>query len=292
MVLGFLLAGFAPICWSTSNIVDKYIVSHKVKHIWGYTALTGLITIFFSLALAIWLDWSVMVWSDAIFPIASGILMGLFVCFYLWVLQYEDISTLVGLGYLYPVVVAFLSWVFLGETLSFIGYTGVFFTMLGVGWLAVKNVQFKFRKKLWAIGVIIILLGLWGFLAKVSVTAIPELNAVAISVFAEGVVLFLLLFHPSNRKGFLKETPNTMLATLSELFNDIGFISIFIALSVLPATIVLTIASIQPMTVLVMERAADSLGGKISQQHALLPKLPPILLITIGIALLALTGNG
>lgn len=68
-----------------------------------------------------------------------------------------------------------------------------------------------------------------------------------------------------------------------------GIATIFFAMAELPATIVSSIAAIQPLFVIVFERVTDQFIGKISKDHLLLPKTFAIVLIVIGVSLLYAT---
>jgi hypothetical protein len=54
----------------------------------------------------------------------------------------------------------------------------------------------------------------------------------------------------------------------------------------LPATIVSSIAAIQPLAVLIFEKIAQKLFGHMVKDSHILPKLIPISLIVIGVILL------
>jgi drug/metabolite transporter (DMT)-like permease len=63
-------------------------------------------------------------------------------------------------------------------------------------------------------------------------------------------------------------------------------VTLFFAMKSLPATIVSSIAAIQPLCVVVFENIVDRRMKKISKDVILLPKLGAIILIVAGLVLL------
>src|SRR5262249_37858041 len=139
------------------------------------------------------LDWSAIAINGLTIPALTGVLMGLFNYFYLWILQEEDVSNLTGFVYFYPVVVAVLSFIFLHEVLSTLAYLGSAIILIGIVPLTVRTTKFSSEVNWWLIIIAVVVLGVWGFLVKISTLKIPELHAFVISTFAEGVILVLIL---------------------------------------------------------------------------------------------------
>jgi drug/metabolite transporter (DMT)-like permease len=155
----------------------------------------------------------------------------------------------------------------------------------GVLWLSVKSTRMRIGIIL-SIATLTLLIGLTEFFVKVATDGLTAWQGVAINQATMAIVLLCGLAHPAVRNGLKGELPNTRWALLSEIFTFASIATLFLAMEGLPATIVSSIAAIQPLFVLLFERIVDARIGTISKEHLLVPKLGAITLIVIGAILI------
>ena len=136
---------------------------------------------------------------------------------------------------------------------------------------------------------VIFLAATYEILAKVAATSLPWTNGLALNMAALGLTQIAGLMLPRIRKAYQKELKNLRWGVMSETATFLAIGSLYGALVTLPVSVVASIAAIQPLAVLVFERITDIKIGKITRDHLLLPKLIPILLIVIGVALMYFT---
>jgi len=288
-VIPLILAIVSPIIWGFMNVLDKYVVSKKVKRALSFTIVTGVVNLIFGLILILFLKWNFQL-KDYIYPAIAGMLLGSQFFSYYIILKKEDASNLIGIIYLYPVFVALLSYLFLNEKLSLPSYLGMFIILIGVALLSVRMRKIKLVVSFWLIFVMILVCALYEFFIKVATNNLPAINGMAInSTFTGLVVIIPLMLHKKTRQGLAYELRNFKWALLSESLTFLGVITTYLAMAGLPATIVSSVAALQPLSVIIFERAADKYLGKMIRDHLLLPKLIPILLIILGVFLLYLT---
>jgi drug/metabolite transporter (DMT)-like permease len=280
-----LFAFLSPIFYALMNVTDKTIIVRKVKDVWGYSAIVGGVNLFFAILLGSMLSWEGVTWSAIRFPMISGAIIGLSTFLYLKLLEDEDISKLVGFMYTYPIIVAILSYFFLAERIPYLGYVGAMIIIAGVLWLSVKSTRMRIGIIL-SIATLTLLIGLTEFFVKVATDGLTAWQGVAINQATMAIVLLCGLAHPAVRNGLKGELPNTRWALLSEIFTFASIATLFLAMEGLPATIVSSIAAIQPLFVLLFERIVDARIGTISKEHLLVPKLGAITLIVIGAILI------
>ena len=290
MSLGLLFAFLAPIGWSIAVLIDKYILVHKVKSTWSYSAVTGLVTLAFAAILTLFFDWSTVTLAQLVFPALTGIMVGIFTFAYLFTLEQEDASSISGFFFLYPALAGLLAFFMLHERIPWLGYTGMIITLFGVALLVRRQLKIRKGTQWWLISIAIVSLSLKALFSKVAVASLPPLQAYSISAIIEGIILFAAILHPLARKHFIAETRVTLWAIISEVWNWGAYAASFIALTTLPVAIVVSIASIMPVTLLLLERILDAMVGRIVRDHVLLPRLGPLVLIAIGIALLGIAG--
>jgi drug/metabolite transporter (DMT)-like permease len=155
--------------------------------------------------------------------------------------------------------------------------------------LSVRMNQLKITMSLWTIGLLIIIVAINEFLIKIFTNTMPELNGIAINAIFVCVPSFIgIIFYKKLRKEFYSEFKNIKWAFLSEIFTFGGIATLYLAMVGLSATIVSSIAAIQPLVLLGFERIAQKLFGKITKDKLILPKLIAIILIVLGVILLYL----
>jgi len=285
LYLALLFAILSPIIFAFMNILDKFVMSKKVKKPLGFVVVAGIVNLLFGIILALFLTWNSISFNDLIFPLISGTLFGSQFYLYYYVMKKEDASNLAGLIYFYPILVAIFSFLFLNEKLSFMGYLGMLFITFGALMLSIKIHKFSGKSVLFMISLIIVITSVYEFLVKVITNNISKWNGVSLEFIFIGISILCGLFFSRVRSDFKSEIKNLKWAFLTETFTFMGISTTFLAMAGLKATIVSSIASIQPLVVLFFENTTSNLFGKIHREHWK-SKIVPIVLIVIGIIIL------
>jgi drug/metabolite transporter (DMT)-like permease len=281
-------AVLSPCLFAMMNLLDKFVVANKVKHIFSFAFYAGCVNLFLGVALGLFLDWQGYAFGDYLAPLVAGILSGSqFVIYYL-LIQEEDVSNVVGFIYFYPLIVALLSFLFLHEVLSLVSYIGMAMILLGVFLLSVRVSRIRLKATAWMIATLILVIALYEFLVKVSVTRLPILNGTAICIMATGLTAMLVILSRKARQGIAYEFRNLKWAVINECMTFLAISTTFLAMAGLPATIVSSIAAIQPMAVLLFEQALHGMGLRLSRDPGIRHKILPIGMIVIGVILLYL----
>lgn len=286
--LPLIFAIISPFIWGLMNVLDKFVVSHRVKNPLSFTIVAGIVNLAIGIVLALFINWSNITINDLFFPAISGLIFGSTFFIYYYLLRKEDVSDIIGLVYVYPIIVAILSFLFLNERLSLISYLGMALILLGVIFLSIKTKKIKLKVSLWMIFSLIIFVALYEFFIKVATNNLPELNGISISSICVGLIILPGLFSKKIRSGFSKELKNFRWALLNESLTFLGILTTYFAMAGLPATIVSSIAATQPLTVLIFESLAHKVGLKISVKNNFTKKIVPVLLIVLGVVLLYL----
>lgn len=287
-----LMAILSPCLFAFMNTLDKFVVSRKIKSTLGFTILAGFATLFFGIALGLFLDWKLIGFRE-IWPVAlSGIIFGSQYFIYYRVLEKGDASNFVGLTYAYPILVALLSFVFLKEVLSPFGYMGVVLCIAGALMLSVRINKLHGKNVLYLIGMVIVFVALYEFLIKIAVANISEWNGISLEfIFIGLTICSSLLFSGKIRQLAFKERSNFKWAFFAEFFTFLAIATTFFAMTRLSATIVATIATIQPFAILIFERTLVRFFGKIHKDKITLSRIISIGLVILGVILL-IFGSG
>ena len=291
MYLALIFAIISPFIWGFMNVLDKYILSHKIKNPISFAIVAGIVNLIFGIIIAIFLNWSGVKAIDLLFPAVAGILWGLQFYFYYDAMKKTDASYLVGFVFLYPVVVSFLSFIFLKEVLPGWCYLGLIFTIIGVMLLNLRANKIKLISNIFIILALILLAAGYEFFIKVATNNIYFMNGLSITMIFLGLTILPAFFHKKTRAGFSYELTNIKWAFLNEFFGLIAVFTVYFAMNGLSATVVSSISATQPLSVLIFERIFHNKFGKITKDINLLPKLGSIILIVLGVILLSVFGT-
>lgn len=286
-----IIAIISPIIFGFMNTFDKFVVAHKVKNTLGYSAVTGIVNVIFGLVLIFFLNWDNTNLSLLIFPILAGFFYGICYYLYFFIMKNHDASYFIGFIYLFPIVVAILSFIFLNERLSVLGYIATILVLTGVILLSVRAKKIKIAMLFLPLFLYILFLGGSEFFIKVSTNNFTFMQGLAIAVLVTGITILCGLFNRQIRKGFVSELKNIKWAFLVESFTLIGTLTLFLAMSFLSATIVTSISSIQPLAVIFFERIAHRHFGKMTKDLELGPKLIAILFIVAGVIIFSIISS-
>ena len=111
--LPLIFAIISPFIWGFMNVLDKFVVSHRVKSPLSFTIVAGIVNLAIGIILALFLNWTNIAVNDLFFPAIAGLIFGSQFFLYYYLLGKEDVSNLIGFVYVYPIIVAILSFLFL-----------------------------------------------------------------------------------------------------------------------------------------------------------------------------------
>jgi len=288
IVLALILALLSPFFYGFMNVLDKYGVSHKAKNAVSFGVIAQCVNFCVGIIIALLVSWKGITLHEIMFPVIAGILIGSQSFAYYIIMKNEDVSHMAGLLYVYPIIVAILSFIFLNEKISVISYIGMMLTLLGAVMLSVRLKKIKLKVSIWLFASFILVVALYEFMVKVAVTNIPQFNGIAINEIIASLTFAIVLFNKNIRNGVRFELGNIKWALLTETFTFLAMSTLYFAMSGLPATIVSSVAAIQPFPVLIFERIMQKRFGKMTRDTSLKHKLIPITLIVLGVILLYL----
>lgn len=305
-------------------------------------------------------DWSKpSSFLDYLWPVLSGFMQGAAVYFYLFALDKYDASNVTGFENFYPVLVAVISSIFLGERIDLFGYLGIALSTVGavaislnmtkvhiplvsdfvmkhtrksaseqLCWIERRdpnlsnddvrcwtplslcdaNTASSESKRLiddeergsqgthevspaprWLPLVIIIPLivcvALNVVFTKVAVSDLDSNSVASINFVSFGVLLMLALVVPGSRSNCVAEMKrNWLFALVSQILTCSSLYLIVVAVGRIDASITSALNCLQPVTVLVLERALRFSSE--SWAECVSYKVVPILFIAVGVTLL------
>lgn len=284
MALSYAL--ILPFALALVSILDKYVISKRVRNYKAFLIVIAAAQIIIAGIIASFLEWHFLSLYGAAFAVTAGLFVGIGAYSYYYLLRTEDASCIIGLSYLYPIVVALLSVIFLHETLTLLAYAGVLLTVLGAVLLSSRWPGVK-TKALMPMLFVILFTGTYEFLIKIASNYVSEWHGIVLTSAGIIVAYSPMLFVKSVSKDLHSEMKNLNFALIIESIVFLEFLIVYIAMKGASATIVAAISATQPLVVLFYETLGNRFGADISKQHWK-EKILPILLIVIGVALIYL----
>jgi len=141
--LYIILAIASPIVYACVNIVDKTAVSMRVKHTPSYLVMIGVLDMIIALIIAVCCDWSPEAMKDTtvmdfFIPVISAFCWAASIYSYYVGMLLSDASIIVGIEYIYPLLVVILSVIFLHERIEAMGYVGCVLLVIGASTLSLN----------------------------------------------------------------------------------------------------------------------------------------------------------
>ncbi len=290
MNITFIFVILAPITYGLVNIIDKYYCSKKIKSPFSYTAVVGITHVILGLLIASFLDWNEFTLSMLTISIILGALYAAMLLIYYFALYNEDVSSIVGIDYSYPIIIAILSFFILHENVGILGYFALLLIIFGVFNLQKRMVKIRLDMSMWILVLMPIVTGVYEFIIKISTENIPELNALAINSIVAGTIVMSTLFLKKVREDFPEDIKNIGLALANESLTILAILFIFLAMKYYPATMVSSIGTLQILFVLIIEQFVLVKIGGVTKDKILMPKLSGILLIVSGVIIMTIVG--
>jgi len=297
----FLIALGAPFLWAIVNIADKYLVEKfsdrdKEKSSGGLVLFSSLIGIFIAILIFIFtkqvLNISLL---DKGLLFLNGGLTIIWIIFYLYALEIEDISSIVPLFRIVPVFGYIFGYIFLGEILSLYQIIGSIIILIGSFFI---SIDFTKSKKIFKIRMVIYIIcaclaiAISGIIFKF----VTIDGNFWVSSFWEyfglgffGLIIYMFIpkyrnqFMDMNRKGGIKIF---FINIISELMSVSGNLMTNFAILLAPVTMVYMVSSFQPAMVLIFTILGtkffpDVIKENISRK-VMIPKMIAILIMIVG----------
>lgn len=299
----FFIALGAPILWAIVNIADSYLVSkysvkEKEKSSGGLVLFSSLIGIIIALFIFIFTKgiFDISFFDKALLFITGGLTI-VWIVFYLYALEIEDISTIVPWFLVVPIFGYILGYIILGENLTLFQIIGSIIILIGSFLISIdfSSEKKRFKKKMVIYMICACLaIAISGIIFKY--ITIGDNGNFWISSFWEyfGLGIFGLLiymFIPKYRRefNFMNRTGGKLIFlvnTVSELMSVTGNLLTNFAILLAPVTMVYMVSSFQPAIVLILtilgtKFLPNVINENISQK-VMVPKIVAIFIMIVG----------
>ena len=285
---------FSSLIWSVTSFIDKIVISKGyVKNPFVYIVLNGLMNVLIIFVLP-FVGIHTLSPLQTLIALAFGIFMSAGIIAYYKAVEHDDISKVVILFQLEPVIILILSFLFLKEKLS-IGHFIGFVLILGAGFLVSYkkvNGSFKLNKAFYFMALSGVLTAIGYVTIKYVYQTTSFWNAFVWTRLAN-MAAMLVLFSPSVRKNFVltykKNKIGTKLLLVFKMIIDfLSFLVLGFALQSAPVSLVnVILTSSLPHFIFFMAIASSvffpDLVREDMQAKSMVVKATAIVLIIAGI---------
>ncbi len=233
--------------WAISNIIDKNIVSKRVKNAATPLIIGGFGSLFYALLMF-------LVFNAAISleGIALGLVYTCTLLLYLKAMQLEEASRVIAFFSLIPIFVAILAYFLLGESFGPEKYVGIILVTIGAAMISVRKgigKKLTISKALYLMLLFVMLYAVYTIALKYSTGYTGFISIFAgmqFGLFLGGIAL-LFVYKIELKKINMK---TTALVLTSQFTGVTGLLSFIYAVSIGPISLVSAIENTQPVFLL------------------------------------------
>ena len=126
-----LLALGSTITFAFISALDKILIARFTPNARTFIVLVGLTQFVLAVAIIPWTEWTGYTREDVVLAVVSGLTSGGYLVLMFWVMGTQDVSRVVPVTSTYPIFVAVLALVLLGEQIGLLAWVGIIVTVAG-----------------------------------------------------------------------------------------------------------------------------------------------------------------
>jgi uncharacterized membrane protein len=258
-MLWLIFALLNPICWSVANIVNKIMVERVFKTPFAYFTMSLFSQVIATILIAIFFVQPVGSFEIIILTIFSSLLSSAAFATFLFALQSDEASKVVPLSYIGNIFIIILAYIFLNEAFTAYKYIGIAMILSGAVLLSYKKSKGKLTMSPSIFFVILssVFFSTGTILDKIILEQIDSWSRLMWGTIATVFVIIAMMSFKKIRTDVFRVVKTAgkkvnLIIAISAMFGLTGLVSIFIALSLGPATLVTSIGATSPLMVLIL----------------------------------------
>ena len=283
-----ILSLLYPALYAVSNIIDKFLLEKRIKNPFSLSIIVGLVAFFIALIVLAFNPLKNLTINIIFFGLLAGISYSIGYFLYFYATSMEEVSRVISMIYITPIIVSLFAVIFLNEKLTLIKYFGIIIIVLGAVLIGINKLSSNefFRRGVLIASLSSIFWATTNIIQKYLLNDISFWNLYSLQSFGLFIGLSTALLSKNARVNLRNTVKNIHFISLSEGFNFLAAIVALLALSKADVSKVSAIGSLQPLYVLVyviiLSLFIPKLLKEILNKKILIIKLVSILLIVIG----------
>lgn len=294
MATWLLFALLYPFLYSITNLIDKFLLEKKIRNFYAYSVMVGILMLLSTLLIAIFVGFSGIPRFVLLIGILGGMLNSATYFLYFYLVSSKEVSRVIGILYVFPVFVALLSRMFLGEKLSLLKYGAILIAVLGAIVLGMEKQQqqWKLTKAFWLMIFNAFLIGILDVTYKYILQYATYWQAYVMVSIPISLMIMIPAFSASIRKEVRQIVHTVPVIVASQCFGILASLSFFIAASLAPIAIVSSMGTLQPVFVflwmLLLSLFAPAVLKEVITPHTLLYKILGLACVVAGVLILSM----
>ena len=283
------------------NIIDSHLISRRMPSLRAFLLPVSFVTLIYALVLFYLfpLPEDIGIWPLTA-AVASGIIRTISVTILLYTMKREEVSRVIPVASTYPVFVAIMAVLLLGETLYYLQWIAIIIVVAGA--VIISSKRSAGGSTTWQGALFFLLIGSSLLMAVAHVTAKYALayvsfwNMYCIGAFCMSGFFLLISLRPHilQELGNMKQRNSALTSiALNEALVMIGVVLLFWAIERGPVSLVSTIISCRPIFVVIYALILSRVSPMLLEWHygrgMLALRLIAITMIIGGIAIIYLT---
>lgn len=288
-----LLALLAPLFYALSNVVDKFLLSNRVRYCFAMAPIAGFAALLFGLGALFFVSFKGVTTTQMLIVFFLGLVITIVYVVYYYVMSVEEASRVVSIAFLSPIFVLLFAALFLGERLSGWKYFAVLLVIGGAVLIGIQGIHrgILMRKGFyWRLLTCLLNAGIITT-QKYMLGDLQFLQLFTLQCFGLFTGLSLTLLSPKIRAHFKHVAKSVHYIFLSEGLTFIGALIFLFAVSNGPVSIVSALSSVQPVYMLILALLFSIFLPSILKEEftrkTLTIKIVAVLMIAIGAYLVA-----
>ena len=123
----------SAVTFAIVSALDKVLLQRYIPSSSAFIILVGFVQFLLALIVLPLVSWTGYGMDDVAIAIGSGLATGAYLILLFWAISIQDVSRVVPVASTYPIFVAILAQLFLGEELGVLAWIGICVTVAGVG---------------------------------------------------------------------------------------------------------------------------------------------------------------
>ncbi|MFC2035073.1 EamA family transporter [Chloroflexota bacterium] len=280
------------------SIVDSHLISKRMPRLRSFLLPLGILHLVFSLVV---LGFNPLPREISTAPLlvafASGTMRSAGALLMLKTMRSEEVSRIISVIHTFPIFVAIMAVLLLGEVLGYIEWLAIFITVAGAILISLHRDAdgrgIRLRKSFAMLMISSLLIGIANIAAKYSLDYISFWNMYSVNALCLATVFLLFSLRPWIVKELLEMKQRVQvlaLLILNESIAVVGILLSFLAIERGPVSLVSTIMSIRPGFVFIYTLVLSLIFPRVLKEHlsrgTIAIKVISIGLITGGVILL------
>ncbi len=257
--MGYLFAFVTPFLDSFANYLDKFLLSNRNVHVTVLTVFSGIFAFLGGLVVLLFIGFNYTDWGSAIILTLSGFFSVFILFLYFRALTFDEASRVASLFQFIPVAVLVLSYVFLKETLRPQQYIGCIFIIIAGLLLSLRRLNSGFltiNKAFWYMLGAASLAAVVVVLFKLGVGKAGFWESIVYEGLGNGLGALSIVLAGGNFRLIREETRKIskrifLYIALMGFIYRLSRYSFYLALLLIPASIVSVLQGFQPLFLLI-----------------------------------------